>query len=146
MSISSFCYNSFDSISDFSIQTTIEKWVGSTIVVNVHASEASYLVFFDGWAPGWTAMVDGKETPVLRVDSAVRAIRIPAGYSRIQSNYYPVGYFIIFPLTCLCLLLCIILLSNNILRSMWKIPLHIWVGIKYLLITHPQENMDDSSR
>lgn len=146
ISISESCYNLLDSVSDFSVQPIIEKWVGSTIVVNVHASEASYLVFFDGWAPGWTAMVDGKETPVVRVDSAVRAIKIPAGYSRIQSSYYPVGYFIIFPLTVFCILVCIIIVSNNILKILWRVPLHIGFRMKYLLITHLQDIGNESKK
>ena len=146
ISISSYCYNLFDSNLDISIQPTIEKWVGSTIVVNVHANEPSYLVFFDGWAPGWTATVDGNETPVLRVDSAVRAIRIPAGYSRVQSNYYPVGYFIIFPLTLLCIILCIIVVTNAIIVRIVNLPLPLWLGIKSLPIMHPQDSTEDSPR
>ena len=46
-------------------------------------------VFYNEKNGGWKAYVDGKETPVLRVNYILRAIEIPAGKHDIQFMYVP---------------------------------------------------------
>lgn len=126
------CFTSFDNIADPSTNPVVQKWVGSRIVVSVFASEPSFLVFVDGWAPGWNATIDGHETPVLRGDKAVRVIRIPAGYSLVKSEYHPVGFWLIFPLSIIVFILCVITIvfTPSINGGLAIIPKHLLFGIE----------------
>lgn len=131
------CLILFNNNTNTAVKPIVEKWVGSRIVVSVFASEPSYLVFLDGWAPGWNATIDGHETPVLRGNRAVRAIRIPAGYSRVESEYFPVGFWLIFPLTIICFILCIIiiLLTTGINGGPVIVSARLWFGSGSLPVT-----------
>jgi hypothetical protein len=57
-----------------------------------------FLVLSDTYRPGWSATVDGAETPVLRAHTALRAVRVSAGKHRIVFSYRPaslrVGTFV----------------------------------------------------
>src|SRR5207237_637782 len=49
-----------------------------------------YLVVNDLWDPGWRAWLDGGgELPVLEANSAVRAVRVPAGEHRVVFRFLP---------------------------------------------------------
>jgi hypothetical protein len=53
-----------------------------------------YLVIDDGWFPGWTATVDGRQTPVLRADYLLRAVRLPPGRHLVRLVYAPLTYLL----------------------------------------------------
>ena len=53
-----------------------------------------YLVIDDGWFPGWTATVDGRETPVLRADYLLRAVRLSPGRHLVRLVYAPLTYLL----------------------------------------------------
>lgn len=48
----------------------------------------------DSFAPGWTAEIDGRETPVLAGDHAFRAVAIPAGSKRVVMRYEPRSFIL----------------------------------------------------
>ena len=48
-----------------------------------------FLVFSDTYRPGWSASVDGRSTPILRAQTAFRAVRVPAGAHRVLFLYRP---------------------------------------------------------
>ena len=52
---------------------------------------AGVLVLSDNWYPGWQATLDGKPIDVLRADTAIRAVAVPAGPHRIEMRYHPPG-------------------------------------------------------
>ncbi len=47
------------------------------------------LVQSDCWYPGWTARVDGRPVPLLRVDHALRGFTVPPGEHDVQILYVP---------------------------------------------------------
>jgi Bacterial membrane protein YfhO len=51
----------------------------------------STLVRRETWFPGWTARVDGRLTPIRRVDGLFQAVSVPAGSHRIVFSFAPPG-------------------------------------------------------
>lgn len=54
---------------------------------------AGWLVLTDSWAPGWSARVNGKETPVVIANGAQRAVAVPAGAFTVEFVYQPLGWY-----------------------------------------------------
>jgi hypothetical protein len=47
------------------------------------------LVGSDCWYPGWRARIDGRDTPIVRVDHALRGVVLPAGDHEVEFAYVP---------------------------------------------------------
>ncbi len=62
------------------------------IAIAVEAATDAWLVLADAWFPGWTAMLDGTPTLVLRANYLVRAVAVPAGKHEVVFSYDPPGY------------------------------------------------------
>jgi hypothetical protein len=52
-------------------------------------SRGGLVVLTDQWYPGWTATVDGRDAPILRVDTALRAVAVGPGSHTIEYRYAP---------------------------------------------------------
>jgi hypothetical protein len=88
--------------------TTGETWRGTfeaglvkvirhepeTLVLETVTSEEGYAVLTETYRPGWRAEVDGEERPVLRAQSAFRAVAVPAGRHRIVLTYRPRSFIL----------------------------------------------------
>ncbi len=61
------------------------------VVLEVSSREAAWLVLTDNIYPGWVAQREGKPLPVLRANYLFRAVKVPAGESRIVFRYRPVS-------------------------------------------------------
>jgi hypothetical protein len=57
------------------------------ITAEVEAAEPSLLVVAQSWCRGWSATVDGKETPLLRANHAFQAMEVPAGRHVVRLAY-----------------------------------------------------------
>jgi len=61
--------------------------LATAVELDVGAGGAPWLVLADTFLPGWVAMIDGVETPILRVNHSQRAVRLPAGPCRVHFAY-----------------------------------------------------------
>jgi hypothetical protein len=59
------------------------------LTLEATATTAGVLVVNETWYPGWRAWVDGRETPVLRVNGLVRALALGAGRHRVALRFLP---------------------------------------------------------
>ncbi len=59
--------------------------------INISASmeTAGLLVLADLWDVGWHAYLNGKETPILRTNEAIRGVVLPQGESKVEFRYEP---------------------------------------------------------
>jgi len=64
----------------------------NAVTANVEASAACWLVLCDVFYPGWTATVNGVDTPVLPAYHTLRAVRVPEGHSTVVFRYKPLSF------------------------------------------------------
>jgi Bacterial membrane protein YfhO len=62
--------------------------------VEVEASRAGLLVLSDAYDPNWTVTLDGSAAVLLRVDTALRGVCLPAGSHRVRFEYRPTLFFV----------------------------------------------------
>ena len=67
----------------------IEHYAPHRVVITAASDHPGYLVLTDTWFPGWTAHVDGRESPVERADYAFRAVRLEPGRHEVEFRYDP---------------------------------------------------------
>jgi len=70
-------------------RASIDTYAADRVVARTSASHRALLVLTDVWYPGWKAKVDGRTTPVRRVDYLLRGVTIPAGTHRVELTYEP---------------------------------------------------------
>lgn len=59
------------------------------VVVRSNAPKAGLLILRDSWYPGWRAFVDGKITPIYRVNGCFRGVVVPEGKHVVRFVYRP---------------------------------------------------------
>jgi Bacterial membrane protein YfhO len=68
---------------------TVARYAPLEILVECRAPAPGYLVLADTHYPGWRATVDGRESPVLRANYAMRAVALPPGSHTVRFRYEP---------------------------------------------------------
>ena len=63
----------------------------NAVSVELKTDRTAWLLVPDGWAPGWSATVNGQEAKVLRVNYNQRAVLVPAGSSKVEMSYRSPG-------------------------------------------------------
>ena len=66
----------------------------SGVLVDADLSVDGFLVLTDTYADGWKALVDGKETEILRADYNFRAVYLPAGNHEVEFRYRPQSFLV----------------------------------------------------
>jgi hypothetical protein len=70
----------------------LESFGNVRLVAHCQATRPGVAVFLEQFAAGWSASLDGRPTPVLRVNLAMRGVRLPPGAHRIVLSYEPPGW------------------------------------------------------
>lgn len=70
-------------------RVVITDYEPERVIVQVDAKQAGYLILTDSWYPGWSAKVDGTETPIHRADYIFRAVPLSPGVHTVQFEYHP---------------------------------------------------------
>jgi hypothetical protein len=68
-------------------RAVIESFRRNSIKLSVESSAPALLVVAEAWYPGWQATVNGIPTEVLPANVWMRAVRVPAGESRVELHY-----------------------------------------------------------
>ncbi len=68
-------------------EATIVRENPAEIQISAQMNTPGLLVLSDYWEKGWRAYVNGKATPILRVNYALRGVTLPAGPSKIEFRY-----------------------------------------------------------
>jgi hypothetical protein len=66
---------------------TIADYQPERIDIEVHSTIGGLLIISNVFYPGWSAYVDGRPSPIVRVDHALQGIVLPAGTHHIQLLY-----------------------------------------------------------
>jgi len=81
------------------------------------ASTAAVLVLSQMYYPGWKAMVDGRETSVLRVNAALTGILFPAGSHEVRFVFQPLSFRIGMTITILTAILILSFLVPGLIQK-----------------------------
>jgi hypothetical protein len=73
---------------------SITQYGQQHIQIAADAGGPSLLVLTDTFYPGWTATLDGAQTPILATDLAFRGVSIPPGAHQVTFNYAPASFSI----------------------------------------------------
>ncbi len=69
----------------------ITEYARNKVSLTVEADRSGILVLHDVYYPGWTATVDGVETPVLRANMLFRGVEVPAGRHLVRFEFKPLS-------------------------------------------------------
>ncbi len=66
---------------------TLARYGLNDVAIEVEAPAPVLVRLADLWYPDWVATLDGKPTPILRADYALRAVKAPPGRHQIEFHY-----------------------------------------------------------
>jgi hypothetical protein len=70
----------------------IRSYAGEEVAIEAACASACLLVLTDLDYPGWEAQVDGRPSPIHRVNALFRAVRLPAGRHEVVYRYRPLSF------------------------------------------------------
>ncbi len=65
------------------------------------------------YSKGWKAFVDGKETPIMRVNYVLRAIKVPSGNHNIEFHFHPDSFYNGQKVAMVCSILLMLLVAGS---------------------------------
>lgn len=72
-----------------SAQVRVAEYRPERVVVEADLAAPGFLVLTDAAYPGWKALVDGRERPILRTNYLFRGVRLEPGRHRVEFVYEP---------------------------------------------------------
>jgi hypothetical protein len=71
----------------------ISRYTPNTVEITVKNNISSILVLTDSYDPNWTVTIDGAPADLLRVDTALRGVCLPAGEHGVRFDYQPRAFY-----------------------------------------------------
>ncbi|MCW3123178.1 MAG: hypothetical protein JWQ38_2670 [Flavipsychrobacter sp.] len=106
---------------DSSAYMKLAKYGLDDISFSSNNSKEGLAVFSDiYYSKGWKAYVDGKETPIMKADYVLRAIKVPAGAHNIEFHFRPDSFYKPQKVTMVCSILLILLVVGSFYPMMKK--------------------------
>ncbi len=79
---------------DSAASVKLDKYGLNELTFKSSNSQPGLAVFSDiYYSKGWKAFVDGKETPIIKANYVLRAIKIPAGNHSIEFRFHPDSFY-----------------------------------------------------
>lgn len=75
------------SITNATVTMTVDR--ATKVVIETHSQQGGLLLLADTYYPGWTATINGAQTPILRVNLMHRGVLVPPGKQTILFRYQP---------------------------------------------------------
>jgi hypothetical protein len=89
----------------------LESFGNARIAAHCQATRAGVAVFLEQFDAGWSALLDGRPAPVLRVNLAMRGVFLLPGMHEIVLSYEPPGWRIGIAVSAISLLLLVVFLA-----------------------------------
>ena len=67
----------------------LTSYAPNRLTYDVSTTKGGVIVFAENYYPGWTALVDGKEVGIGRVNYVLRAISVTAGRHKVELSFFP---------------------------------------------------------
>jgi hypothetical protein len=83
-----------DNAQGLSPAISIESYDAARVQLTADMESPGFIVLTDAYYPGWEAFVNGVHVPILRANTVVRAVRVPAGRSEIEFRYVPWSFYL----------------------------------------------------
>jgi hypothetical protein len=81
------CRDCADDFSSYSGEAAIIKRESGLVDAETTSESNQFLVFSQNFLPGWKAFIDGRETPLYKVNSVFMGTFVPAGKHRVSFEY-----------------------------------------------------------
>jgi len=85
---------SFEAVPGLPLRARIVRFGMNDVELAVEAPRAGLVYCSEARMSGWTATVDGRDTPILAADYAFRAVEVPAGTHIVRLRYRSPGLII----------------------------------------------------
>ena len=73
-------------------RVSVRRLNNNHLEIEVSAHGQALVVVSELFYPGWQARVNGKRTPIWKVDGALRGIVVPSGVSHVEMVYAPASF------------------------------------------------------
>ena len=74
-------------------RASVRRLSNTRLDIEVQARGEALLIVSELFYPGWQARVNGKPSPIVKVDGALRGIVVPSGESRVELHYAPASFY-----------------------------------------------------
>jgi Bacterial membrane protein YfhO len=84
-------FASRSSVDDDGVVVKVEHFSHNSVRLSLVAPHPGYVYMSESYLPGWSAVVNGTESPIQPANYAFRAVAVPAGPINLELRYVPPG-------------------------------------------------------